>query len=286
MTDAGRALAAARDAWTVNDWAAQERHALAAIQATRDDAEKAMAFHHLGLALYHRNAADDARAAYNRAIELYAKCGDRQSVAFVQVSLGSLELDVRGDYAAARRYYDAALPLLRERGGAPLGIALGNVGEAQRLEGEYESALRSARESLGIFREVNDTNREGWQLVVLANCHTLLRRYEDAFSSLREAYEALSQQSNPRWYAHYFDAWLMLAVSLRRWETAAILAGFIDRYRHENAVPRLAGLAPWYRLSVGQIERHLEADALFLLRMQGAKLSVEQAQGATRGITA
>ncbi len=284
MTQAGEALAAARKAYFQNDWAAQERYALEALHASQVDAsvsERAMAFHHLGLALYHRNAADDARTAYLRAIELYKRAEDTASVAFAEVSLGSVELDLCGDAAAARQHYDAAIPVLRESDRAyPLGIALGNMAEALRLAGEYEAALRYAEEAVESFRKAGDHDHAGWQFITMANCYTLMRKYDGAFSSLRDAYTEITKNANTRWYAHYFDAWLMLAVNLAAWEPAAMLAGFLDRYRHEHRVPRLAGLAMWYKLNVQLIERNLQPDRMFELRMKGALFNVEQAQEA------
>lgn len=285
VNDAGAALTAARDAYLQNDWRAQERFALQALGTTQDDADRAMAFHHLGLALYHRNAAEDARSAYQKAIEAYARIGDTLSIAFVQVSLGSVELDLLGDSARARELCESALTAIRDaKREEPLGIALGNLAEALRLEGEYRRALDYAGEALEHFRAAGDNDHAGWQLITIANCHSLSRHYPQAFEALRDAYAALEPGGNPRWLANYFDAVLMLAVTLRKWREAAKLGGFLDRYRHDHRVVRLAGLAMWYRLSVQQIDRNLLADESFELRMQGAAFSVADAQNCAEQI--
>lgn len=280
MSDSAQLLAAARAAYDSNDWGTQERLARQIVLAARREGNaraQARGFHHLGIALYHRNAAEDARAAYLHALELLRREGDRVSAAVMEMSLGSVALDLLADPTEARRYYDMALPVIREGGSDErLGQCLGNLAEIARLEGDYEGALRYAAAAIAPLERAGDRERVGWQYVTMAHCHTLQRRYEMAFQALGRAYEQFAAQKNPRWLAAYFDAWLMAAVHLRKWEVAAQLTGFLERYRHENRVPRLAGLAAWYNVSVEQVQRNLEADRLFEMRMQGADLDERQ----------
>ncbi len=288
MSDAAELLATARAAYDANDWSAQERLARKIIQiaqASQDTRTQARGFHHLGIALYHRDAADDARAAYQRALALFVELGDERSAAVIRMSLGSVALDLLADATEARKFYDLALPVLRTAGDDErLGQCLGNLAEIARLEGDYDLAVSCALDAVPLLSRSGDTDRVGWQYVTIAHCRTLQRQYSQAFAALASAYESIAKNGNARWLATYFDAWIMLAVHLRKWETAAELTGFLERYRHEQNVPRLPGVSAWYKVSVEQIERRLKDGRSFELRMSGADLSPAQAQALAAAI--
>jgi tetratricopeptide (TPR) repeat protein len=289
-SDADALFLAARRAYDANDWNTLERVARELIDLGRRTGEKrtqARALQNLGIALYHRSETDDARAAYEKSLELFREIDDRFAAAVVHMSLASVALDLRNDAIEARRRYTLALPVIRESGNVErLAQALGNLAEIARLEGDYDEAIAYAREALPLFEQIGDTNRVGWQHITIAQIHALRREYRSAIDELNVSFDALLRSQNPRWLATYFDVWFMLAVQLRQWELAAQLMGFLERYRDQHRLPRLAGQMSWYSVSVEQIARRLSAKLLRELRDAGAALTVDRAQELTRAINA
>jgi tetratricopeptide (TPR) repeat protein len=195
------------------------------------------------------------------------------------MNLGTIEVDIHLNSGAARRLYELAEPIIREMNDPMrLAIALGNLSEIYRLEGDYRRAMATGNESLQLFADIDDPARAAWQLANIALCQSLLRDVAAAFDSMSAAYDLIVRDPNPRWLAWHFDVWFIIAAKLQRWETAARLLGFVDRLRHEKNVPRLPGLLPWFSLPVESLGRALTDERLHDLMLEGEALSVADAQ--------
>jgi tetratricopeptide (TPR) repeat protein len=279
---------AARAARMASDFLGLERigRELIALGESTDDPESAaFGYYHLGIALSNLNRGDDAARATRRAIDLYERAGDRFLAAKAMMNLGSIELDNRGNFTEARRLYEASEPIVRELGD-PLhvAIALGNLAEICRLEGDYRAALRDAQEALDIFTSMNDVDNTIWQLTNVAHFHLQLRSYDEAISTMHVAYELLSHNPNPRWLAWYFDTYFLIAVGLDRFDIAAQLLAFTDKYRDEQNQPRLQAMLPWLSTPKERLAKQVPHERHADLVAAGEALTLEEAQSLAESI--
>jgi len=238
----------------------------------------------LGIALVFNNEASAADRVLRRALAYFRESGDKLVAARTMLNLAMIEVDINLNATAARRLYEEAAPIIRENGDKTrLAILLGNLGEIDRLEGDYSAALRNARESARLFKELGDHGRSVWQLVNIAHYQSLRRASADAIATMTEAYAELRLDPIPRWIALYFDVWVILAGKLEQWETAAQLLGYVDKLRSDHSVPRLQGMLPWLSSPMERLASMLPQDRLHELFAAGEALDVESAQAlATR----
>jgi len=273
-----RAAMGARDA---ADFRTAERYAkeLVALSESRGDRHwLAMAYVILAPALGQRNDSRGAGEAARKARDLFRELHDEVGEARALMALGAIALDINLDSSTARNYYDECVPMIRRaKDRRLLAVALGNLSEIARLEGDYRIALKHSTESLEIFRALGDHARSGWQLVNTAHYHALSRDYDTAVERLREAFDELTLERNPRWLAWYFDVWIIIAASSQRWETVARLRGFTDRYRDEHNVHRLQAMLPWLSMPFEQVWKNLPQERVDELLIEGESLTVEQA---------
>lgn len=240
----------------------------------------------LGNAFLHATAdGESAERYYRSALEHYRTAGDRRGEAIVMLNLGSLALDINLDLATARSRYEACLPIFEECGDdLNVAMALSNLAEIARLEGDYEAAFKLGMQSLTTFRELKDSTRIGWQLVNIAHYHLLKAEYKDSAGTLRRAYLYLVKTPNPDRLADYLEMWFYLAVETQHFEAAAELLGFLERYRLENDVPRLALLRPWFTPRYERLEARFAYDEFLTLRNKGEGLTLAQADVLTHAI--
>jgi tetratricopeptide (TPR) repeat protein len=274
---------AARAARAASDFLGLERisrELVALGESTGDLESAAFGYYHLGIALSNLNRGDDAARATQSAIDLYERAGDRFSVAKAMMNLGSIELDNHGNAAEARRLIEASMPVVREFG-EPVhtAIALGNLAEICRLDGDYRAALRDAEEALAIFSSMNDVDNTIWQLTNIAHFQLQLRKYDEALLAMRDAYELLSLNPNPRWFAWYFDTYFLIAAGLDRLDIAAQLLAFTDKYRDEQNQPRMQAMLPWLSTPKERLAREMTHERHDELVAAGEALTVEAAQG-------
>jgi tetratricopeptide (TPR) repeat protein len=255
------------------------RHLVAFGGPANDSEAVAFGYYHLGIALSNLNRGKEASEATRHAIRLYEESGDRFSAAKAMMNLGSIELDNNGDAAEARRLYEASAPVVRDLGDPlHLAIALGNLAEICRLEGDYRGALAHAQESLEIFLALDDTDYVIWQLTSIAHYQLQLRRTGDAVETMHAAYELLRVDPNPRWLAWYFDTWFLIAAGLEKWDIAATLLAFVDRYRDEQNQPRLQAMLPWLSTPKERLAREMPQNRHDELVAAGEALTLESAQ--------
>lgn len=239
----------------------------------------------LGNAALHVSDGQSAERHYRVALEHYGAAGDRRGEAIVLLNLGTLALDIYLDLSTAREYYERSLPIFEECGNAHnVAIARSNLAEIARLEGDYGTAFELGMQSLNTFRARKDSTRIGWQLVNVAHYYLLRSEYGQAIDTLRHAYLYLVKAPNPERLADYFEIWFYLTCELGRYEIAARLLGFLDRYRRTNGVPRLALLMPWYRPRLEKLEQNVAAAELRRLKNEGEGLTLAQIDERTYGI--
>lgn len=284
-------FARARSAHDAADYKAVRRLASELFELAKhsgDHLGMARAHNLLGNAFLHTSVdGETARRYYLSALEQFELAQDRRGEGVVLLNLGSLALDVHLDLATARDYYERALPIFLECDDRQnVAIARSNIAEIARLEGDYDRAFQLGMQSLATFRSQKDSTRIGWQLVNVAHYHLLKNEYADAIDTLRRAFLYLVQAPNPDRLADYFETWFYLAIEVKQYEPAAQLLGFLERYREQNGVPRLALLMPWFRPRLETLERALPYDVLSRLKNEGEGLSLAQADGLTHDVVA
>jgi len=241
----------------------------------------------IGVSLFARSSNSAAERAYHKALDLFKELGDRAGTAQVTLSLAAVAQEVDEDVARSLRLYEECLPVLRDLGDRKrLGIALGNLSEIHCLEGEYDRAMRRTDEALAIFRELGELALTAWQLVDKAHLMLLRRKNADAIERMLEAYENLHRDPKPRLVAWYFDVWFIIAAALERWEIAAKLHGFVNRYRDEHDVSRIQTLVLWYSSAIERLSKRNTEEQLDALEAEGEALTFDTAQKMVEGIGA
>jgi tetratricopeptide (TPR) repeat protein len=280
--------AAIHAAQVANDAPGLERVArqlIALGESSGDFREGAAGYYYLGRSFFWRNDARGAENAYRSALELFTSAHDEAGIARTTIGLAAVALDIELDLAKARTLYDRILPMVRQLGdGRLLAETLGNLAGVCRLEGDYVPAVRYMAESTRRFADLQLPARAAARAASLGHMHGLLREYEEAFDAMRQAYDYLHQETNPRTVAWYFDSWFTIAGMLGRWETAARLLGFVNRYRDEHNVMRLQGIIPDFAASIERISELL-GERFHDLILEGEALTPEGAQAEAETLT-
>ena len=224
------------------------------------------------------NDADGAEIELKHARNLFEDAGERFDAARVTASLAALAMDIRLAASEARRLLDNALPIIGESGDLHLfAVALGNFAELLRAEGDYRRALQCCSDAAGIFTELDDAPRAGWQFANVALCYALLRDFTPAFEAIDRAYQFLQQDLNPRWIAWHLDVCFVMVAKLLLWEEAAKLLGLVDLFRDEVDLTRPLAMIPWFSEAIERVTRAIPKDRLDELLQEGEKLSLEGA---------
>ena len=233
----------------------------------------------------HRSEGEEARTLYTQALVQFREAGERVGEAIVLQNLGTLALFHDLDYRQARELSEQAIAIFtqcnEERRAA---LTTLNLSEISRLEGDYQSAYAHAERSLEYFRAAGETQRVGYHLVHVAYYRILHRKYVDATLTLHEAFDLLAPHDNPDFLSRFFEAWFILACELRHYEAAGQLLGFMERYRSEHDIPRLAFLMPWYLPQVERLQKQFSYDELRWLRQLGEELTVQTAHELTKTV--
>lgn len=232
----GRALARA---YLGDPGALDDARQAVAVLADVDDLWN-RAISHYGLAeLLAGQAAEAARAEYERSLALFRSLAEPWGMALAIAGLGGLAMRAR-DYAVARTLMEAALSL-RQRIDNPGSIAfsLASLGELARREGDLDRAERDLSLALARLRHVGDAEHTAW---VLYNLGLLALACGDA----RRAAEALAEclplriaQGNPGEIARALAGVARLAYLTGDTAQSAQLWGLVEglRARHGLAPP-------------------------------------------------
>ena len=214
------------------------------------------------------------KALYRRALEGYREVDDRRGIAVALLNLGSLEADLRADFAAARVRFEESLAVFRELGiSINMAMTLANLGEVCAHEGDFQSALVYANESLKVSQRLGNESMGAWQLTNIAVYRIERGEYELAAGALRTAYEKLSVQHHVEFIANYCDALSLLLWKLGRIEDAAQVLGFVAEYRKREHVPRLATSLSMFTGCADAVSAALDPALYENLMRQGALLT-------------
>lgn len=136
-----------------------------------------------------------AFARYRRVLELAEAAGDLAWRADVMVEVGRMYQEAF-DLIEARRWYEDALPLLRETGqGAEEADVLYRQGQIERLAGDLDAAERLLNEALGKAREASAESVEGQARVARGLLLWERKRPEEGIPDVVEGYRLLKQVS-------------------------------------------------------------------------------------------
>lgn len=240
----------------------------------------AWGYYYLGSARFQRNDGSGSERALRRCLALFEELADEYGQARAMCSFGAVVLDIYHDFDQARHWYDRAIPMMRRFADRNrLAIALGNLGEICRSEGNITAALKNAREALSIFQEIGEHTNAGWMLTDIAHYHAMRREFDRSLESLKGAFAELSHERVARWLAWYFDIAFIVAFRLERWEIAAPLLGFTQSFRDENNAPRMQALLPWLSEPIEELSRRMHRDDhLDGLRVAGEASTLEETQ--------
>lgn len=136
--------------------------------------------------------------AFERALVLHRKVGNRRFEGIVLGNLGNLHRQA-GRLAEAERTYAAALALHREVGNRSFeGIAVGSLGSAYYETGRTALAEEAFEASLAIHRETGNARFEGITLGNLARLQRDLGRTEEAERGFQRCLELLRRVGDRR----------------------------------------------------------------------------------------
>jgi tetratricopeptide (TPR) repeat protein len=137
--------------------------------------------------------AGDSEAGRAR-IDRLAELAERERLplaAATALSLRALDADLRGDHAAAVRFYDEAAAVARANGDRRLlGIAINNAGDALMGAGDLPGAAAKFEEGLVLAREDRDRQRTA---IALANLGYTAMGRQDARRARTLFQEALDE---------------------------------------------------------------------------------------------
>ncbi len=98
----------------------------------------------------------EAREYYSECLSYWRECGHRKGVAVALNNLGEAAR-LEGDLSSARSLYEQSLAIYRELGDLPgVAMALGNLGDVARRQGDYRAASSACVESLAIRWRIGD----------------------------------------------------------------------------------------------------------------------------------
>ena len=126
-------------------------------------------------------------AFHEQSLHLHQALGNRRLQCVDCFNLGETQR-LFGDYEAARTWSEQGLQLARDTGARPLeGTALCGVSNALFGLGEYESAAAHAEQALAILRTTGDREFQVYALMILGHSRVELGRLDDAAGSYASA---------------------------------------------------------------------------------------------------
>jgi diguanylate cyclase (GGDEF)-like protein len=234
----------------------------------------ARALNTLGAAKFNMNEGEAAYALFEKALELFRAAGDRRGTAVNLMNLASIVSEYRHDLSGALELFRESLELFRTLPPSiMLGNALANIGVTLAKLGDYTAALENAGESVQVYESLGNTTLAPWPLVELASCQLALGNANECLEYLRRASAYLANEPNVTYVANYAEVAFALACHRERYDLAARIYGFVERYRLENAIPRLPGDAARFETHAQHLHRQAGPDRVAALAAEGAQLS-------------
>lgn len=142
---------------------------------TEPSEDRALALRRLGEASLARGDVDDARVAFEEALEGAQVVGDQRMCAALYGTLGHAAV-LQGQPQVARAHYEKAIGIARELNDHVLLSAfVGGLGNAARAQGDFPSAREHYREALGLARQLGDPGKIAVALFNLGSVHANMR---------------------------------------------------------------------------------------------------------------
>ncbi len=133
-----------------------------------------------GIQQYNQNQFQRAINSWEQALQLYRAGGDRAGEGRALGNLGTAYL-VLGDYHRAIEFFEQHLAISQTIGNwAGEGVALGNLGNAYFSLGDYRQAIKFYEQDLAISQEIGDRLGEGTALGNLGIAYNSLGEYRRA----------------------------------------------------------------------------------------------------------
>ncbi len=230
------------------EWAANQRTALAAATRLGDTAAQALSGRILGMACVGLGDDDQARRHYIDSVTLYQQLGDRLGEARIQTGLGGLA-ERQGRYADALGLAQRALRLFRAIGDKTAEAeALNDVAWYYDLLGEYRQAREFCRQALTLCAETGHRRAEAfvWDSLGYAEHHLgslaeAVACYERALILHRDAADRLRQAET---LTHLGDARLAAgerAEAREAWQQALAILEDLQHPDADQVRAKLAG---------------------------------------------
>ena len=106
-------------------------------------------------------------------------------------TLAGLILYYKGDYAAARKYYDTATPLSRQaKDTANWNMTLLNIGAVLNVQGNYAKAMQYFVQCLALDNQIHDNSNKAIALQNISNIYMQLKDTAKAIDYSVQAYDA------------------------------------------------------------------------------------------------
>jgi tetratricopeptide (TPR) repeat protein len=149
-----------------------------------------MALNAMGYIASEDQDADAAEDFLSQALVVAAEIGDRDLRIKAMTNRANVAGFLRGDYVAARDYYQQAYDAMCEFGDRyGQGILLGNLGWASGMQGDLEAARLFHSQSLAISREVGNLYSEAYSLINMSAVALIQGDAETAMAASRQAYD-------------------------------------------------------------------------------------------------
>ncbi len=146
--------------------------------------------------IFSRQAVWEISFSYiRRAIEIYARLGNRAGLADCENLLGTIYGDL-GNIKEAQAHFEKAFSLLSSRTGNSLLVSKikTNLGIVNNISGNYETALKHYKSALTYFESIKDTKRMAEVRHNLGMLYSKLHKYERAHKEFNRSI-SLSKKS-------------------------------------------------------------------------------------------
>jgi predicted ATPase/DNA-binding CsgD family transcriptional regulator len=205
-----------------------------------------------GMGFYER-----AKSLEAESLQLFRELGHRWGICETLTVTGRAMIRL-GEPDQAQVVLEQSLELARQAGDInEIATAFRGLGEAARVQGDYDQAARFYNESRTFYNKINQSEGAGWgQLAYLALQKGDLHQAASLFGrTIALAWEMGDQRS----IANYLEALSLVVVLSKRPERAARLLGAAQALREANGL----GILPddyYYRTAVENL--HLQLDSL------------------------
>jgi predicted ATPase len=252
-------------------------HALALCQSVGDGYGAAWALTNLAFALYQMGRLEEASETNARALAAMRELGDKPGVGNCLTQQANLQSD-RGDVAGARELFAQALATYKALGNeAGSALVLGNLAEAEFVDGKYEQALRLAGEAREIDARGKNANRLATNYCNGAAYRIALGDLDGARGDACEALRWARQAQHILGVAIAFQHLALLAALRGESPNAAGLIGYVNALFRELGMEREPTEKWCYEKLMATLREQLSEAEIQKLAAEGAAWSEDQA---------